>query len=57
MKEIVKTLPIADVTYPAVDSKNKKLVSLITSDARLGLKYCYVFTMADKVRDCVVVCG
>ena len=48
-QEIIKTIPIADVTYPAVDAKNRKLVSLITTDARLGLKYCFVFTMKEKV--------
>lgn len=47
-EDTIKTVPIGDITYPAQDPKNARVVALITCDSRLGLKYCHVFTMQEK---------
>ena len=49
--ELIKSVPILDVSFTALDPKDKKLFSYITHDARLKLMACHVFSVKGKAQE------
>ncbi|EGD74911.1 TK/HMTK protein kinase [Salpingoeca rosetta] len=43
LHEVIKSIPILDISFSAVHPKDSKLVMWITNDARLDLMYCHAF--------------
>eukprot|EP00042_Codosiga_hollandica_P044404 m.436760 g.436760 ORF g.436760 m.436760 type:complete len:764 (-) comp56777_c0_seq4:1124-3415(-) len=54
-KELIKGSSIFDVSYIRADPASASQVAFITSDRRLGLKYCHIFKMQDSGADVVAV--
>lgn len=50
-KDIIKSVPIMEVSFTALDPKDKKMFSYITNDSRLGLMYCHAFSVKNRVGD------
>eukprot|EP00053_Salpingoeca_punica_P014733 m.134071 g.134071 ORF g.134071 m.134071 type:complete len:756 (+) comp16527_c0_seq2:243-2510(+) len=47
-KDIIRTVPISQVSYWNLDPDYKGLFAYITADTRLGLKYCHAFIAKNK---------
>ncbi|EDQ85659.1 uncharacterized protein MONBRDRAFT_11724 [Monosiga brevicollis MX1] len=43
IKNVIKSIPVMEISFTAVHPKDSKMMLVITNDARLGLKYCHAF--------------
>ena len=50
-QDLIRNVPIMEVSFTAVDPSTKGMFSFITSDSRLGLMYCHAFQVKGTVSD------
>lgn len=50
-RELIKAVPILDISFTALDPKDKKMFCYITHDPRLKIMACHVFSVKGSAQD------
>lgn len=56
-KDLFKKVPITNLSYVAVDPRNKKVFSFIEHEARLNRKTCYTFSVKKHAESFKTACN